>query len=260
MKKYAYVALAGVAACAVIMYAGYEGKRIVRKKLDSYIEGKILHCIEWDSLNLIRTKNRVACEESAQFINKYMYNTTSFPDRYALLKESIQNVDTGIKGLYCEFGVGSGRTINYIASIVTAQVHGFDSFEGLPEDYMDGLPKGTFKREMLPKVQSNVVLHKGWFDQSLPVFKEAYKAPLSFLHMDADLYSSTKTVFDILGDRIVPGTVIQFDEFFNHPGWKDQEYKAFMEFVESYKVKYKFLGYTPTQQLAVKIVEISKPQ
>ena len=270
MKKYAYFTLGSVVAFALILYTGYQGTMVIKSKINNYIESRIEKtlsridkAIEWDALNLLRARNRVASEESAQFINKFMSDVTSFPDKPALLKESIRNVDRRINGLYCEFGVGSGTTVNYIASIVDTQqvqVHGFDSFEGLPEDYLDGLPKGTFKMGELPRVRSNVVLHKGWFNQSLPAFKKAYNAPLSFLHMDADLYSSTKTVFDILGDRIVPGTVIQFDEFFNHPGWKDHEYKAFVEFVESYKVKYQFIGYTPIQQVAVKILEISKPQ
>jgi len=44
------------------------------------------------------------------------------------------------------------------------------------------------------------------------------------MHMGA--YSSTKTVFDTLADRIVPGTVIVFDEFFNYPGSKRGESKG----------------------------------
>ncbi len=38
--------------------------------------------------------------------------------------------------------------------------------------------------------------------------------------MAADLYSYTKTVRNGLADRIVPGTIIQFDEFFCYPGRK----------------------------------------
>jgi hypothetical protein len=75
---------------------------------------------------------------------------------------------------------------------------------------------------------------------------------MAFMHMDADLYSSTKTVFDTLADRIVPGTVIVFDEFFNYPGWKRGESKAFAEMVAARGLKFEYLGYAD-QQVAVKV-------
>ena len=249
MKKYIYSTIIGLVIAGIIIFT---------KNKNDYFAGKLYQALSGDSTNLLLARERIACEESAKFINEFMPKVPSFSDRFFLLKESVQNVDKKINGLYCEFGVGSGGTINYIASLVDVQIHGFDSFEGLPEDWRDGFQKGAFKMDNLPKVRSNVVLHKGWFNESLPKFKEAFNAPLSFLHMDADLYSSTKTVFEILGDRIVPGTVIQFDEFFNYPCWKDNEYKAFMEFVESHKVKYQFIGYSLDQQVAVKIIETSK--
>ena len=78
-----------------------------------------------------------------------------------------------------------------------------------------------------------------------------------FIHFDADLYSSTKTVLDILADRIVPGTVIQFDEYFNYPGWQDGEYKAFKEFVESRDIKFEYIGYLENdEQVAVRILGV----
>ena len=75
----------------------------------------------------------------------------------------------------------------------------------------------------------NVVLHKGWFDETVPDFAETHKEAIAFMHVDSDIYSSAKTIFTHLGDRIVPGTVIQFDEYFNYPGWKNHEYKGFQE-------------------------------
>ena len=58
------------------------------------------------------------------------------------------------------------------------------------------------------RVRSNVRLYRGWFEDTLPAFCEQHPGPIAFLHLDADLYSSTRTVFDLLGDGIVPGTVI----------------------------------------------------
>jgi hypothetical protein len=74
--------------------------------------------------------------------------------------------------------------------------------------------------------------------------------------MDADLYSSTKTVFDLMADRIVPGTVIVFDEYFNYPGWRQGEYRAFQELAAGRKLNFEFIGYCDTgEQVAVRIMK-----
>jgi hypothetical protein len=104
-----------------------------------------------------------------------------------------------------------------------------------------------------------VNLYKGWFNETLPRWAQENPGPIAFMHLDADIYSSTKCVFDILGDRIVPGTVLQFDEYFNYPGWQKGEYKAFNEFVEAHQVKFEYLGYAKNQ-VAVRILEIAEPK
>ena len=63
--------------------------------------------------------------------------------------------------------------------------------------------------------------------------------PVAFIHVDCDLYSSTKTIFSLLSDRIVPGTIILFDEYFNYPNWQQHEYKALQEFVDTKNIKYR---------------------
>jgi hypothetical protein len=124
----------------------------------------------------------------------------------------------------------------------------------LPEDWWGRAHKGTFKIDGLPRVRSNVRLYKGWFSDSLPRFRTEHAEPMAFMHMDADLYSSTRDVLTILRDRIVPGTVIQFDEFFNYPAWREHEYKAFIDFVEQNDIEFDYIGYcTTSQQVAVKI-------
>jgi hypothetical protein len=158
-------------------------------------------------------------------------------------------------GLVCEFGVFSGHSINHIAKQVKQIVYGFDSFEGLPERWRDGVPQGHFKVPALPKVGSNVILIKGWFDQTLPKFIEEHPEPIDFLHIDCDLYSSAKTVFEECKHRIHSGTVIVFDEYFNYFGWEDGEYRAFQEFILANNLQYQYIGYNRFgQQVAVVII------
>jgi predicted O-methyltransferase YrrM len=107
-------------------------------------------------------------------------------------------------------------------------------------------------------VRDNVELIVGWFDKTLPTFAESHKTEsLALLHVDCDLYSSTKTIFALLAGHVVPGTVIVFDEYFNYPGWPLHEYKAFQEFVSLRKIKYEYIGLVPShQQVAVRVLNI----
>jgi hypothetical protein len=43
-----------------------------------------------------------------------------------------------------------------------------------------------------------------------------------------------------LRNRIRTGTVIVFDEYFNYPGWKMHEHRAWMEFVEKTGIRFRF--------------------
>jgi len=153
--------------------------------------------------------------------------------------------------LWLEFGVASGRTINYISKFTDETVYGFDSFEGLPEKWRDGFDKGAFSSNgNLPIVNENVVLVKGWFDQTLPDFIKSQDKKVSFIHMDADLYSSTKCILNTLKDYLDTDCVVIFDELVNYPGFdKDKgELKAFYEFITDNDVNYEWLGMngTPT--------------
>jgi hypothetical protein len=99
-----------------------------------------------------------------------------------------------------------------------------------------------------------VKLIPGLFDDTLASFLKQHPEPALILHLDADLYSSTKTVLTLMQPRIVPGTIVIFDEFFNYPGWLEGEFKAFNEFIASSQLKFEYLAYNNLgTQLAVLI-------
>jgi hypothetical protein len=201
-----------------------------------------------------RAQYRKATESTADYVLKHMIKVDSVSSKTELLTMAMRQADLGENSLICEFGVYSGATINHIASLASQPVYGFDSFEGLPEKWRDGIQKGAFKPATLPRVQSNVSLIKGWFDETLPAFIKEHKEPIGFIHIDCDLYSSTKTIFDILEQRICPGCVIVFDEYFNYPGWEEGEHKAFQEFIRHTGLRYEYIGYNRRhEQVAVKI-------
>ena len=100
---------------------------------------------------------------------------------------------------------------------------------------------------MLPAVHGNVTLIKGWFDQTLPPFLAAHPDPVSFLHIDCDTYSSTKTILDMLFPRLRVGTVILFDEYFGYRGWRHEEWKAWQEYVSTKNISYEYIAYSNAQ-------------
>ena len=149
------------------------------------------------------------------------------------------------KGLWLEFGVFKGNSINTLSkNNPEVTIYGFDSFQGFPDGSTDQYWTQNFDVQgKLPPVNKNVKLIPGWFNITLPKFLEEHlNEPIAFLHIDCDLYSSTKTVFDLLKDRFQAGTVIIFDEFIHYNGFEDHEIKAWYELVkDNPMLKYEYL-------------------
>lgn len=151
-------------------------------------------------------------------------------------------------GLFLEFGVFQGRSIRAIADLVFPRtVYGFDSFEGLPEDWERGndvYSKGHFDLAgSTPEVPSNVTLVKGFFDETLEPWLKNNRGPISLLHIDCDLYSAARYILFSLNDQIQSGTIIIFDELCDwkdsgvYPAWEAGEWKALNEWLENFNRK-----------------------
>jgi hypothetical protein len=204
----------------------------------------------------MRERSLRALQRSVDYIENAMPDALGFESQRELTEFALSAVQ--IEGHYLEFGVFTGGTIRFIAPRIGGRIiHGFDSFEGLPEAW-SGFSLGRRAFDVggrLPRVPANVRLHRGWFDDTLPQWVTANPGPVAFIHIDCDLYSSTQTILTSLADRCAPGTIILFDEYFNYPNWEVHEYKAFQEFVTNYAVKYRYLAFA-RQQVAVRIQSI----
>jgi len=129
-----------------------------------------------------------------------------------------------VSSVWAEFGVENGISAQYFLSQLPedGRLLLYDSFEGLPEPWQ-GKPAGSHKAIIKPEFNDDrVIMHEGWFKDTLPCDEV-----LGFVHIDCDLYSSTRTVLQ--GIKVVPGTVVLFDELFGFPDWREQEYKALQE-------------------------------
>jgi SAM-dependent methyltransferase len=161
-----------------------------------------------------------------------------------------------IEGHVLEFGVFRGKSITALAeSDPLQQIHGFDSFEGLPEDWVRSpsstYPRGHFRVETLPVLPTNARLVKGRFDETLPSWRTRTPGPISLIHLDGDLYSSALEPLCILNDRILRGTMIVFDELCDwsdsgiYPEWPQHEWRALLTWMHRFGRKVRPLGRGP---------------
>lgn len=175
----------------------------------------------------------------------YVGQKTSAEYEMSIHKHLIDSTkEIKVEGHWCEFGVREGRSLHWLIDEYPRQViHAFDSWQGLPEDWNHGTGKVADMSCEPPSVPPHIKLHKGWFKDTLPIWKANNKGAIAFLHMDADIYSSTKEVLTSLDDQIVAGTVITFDEFCNFrlsgkmSKWQNQEFLALVEWLEECKRK-----------------------
>jgi O-methyltransferase len=168
-----------------------------------------------------------------------------FRNREALFDENGGRIALE-KILYLEFGVYRGKSIAHWARLLEnpeSQLHGFDSFEGLPENWNMSSGKGEFSTDgIVPTiVDPRVIFHKGWFQETLPQFVVPPHDRL-VIHLDADLYSSTIYVLQTLRTHIVVGAILQFDEFCD----RQHELKAFDEFLSETGMKFRLIGANQT--------------
>ena len=55
--------------------------------------------------------------------------------------------------------------------------------------------------------------------------------PLAYLHIDCDLYAGSRDALTLLSHKIVPGTVLLFDELVNYNTYREHEVKALFEWL-----------------------------
>jgi len=212
----------------------------------------------WDSLY------QRALTETTEYVSNNLGNATYFKNRslmFEWIREQVQMESNIESKILLEFGVYTGISINEIAKLFPKnQVYGFDSFLGLEENWTGfNLPAATFSIQgRLPVVDENVTLISGWFSDTLPIFvtklQEENKA-LMLIHMDADTYTPTKYVLDQLNDFINSQTYLVFDEYYNYPGWKNHEWKAWQEFVNEKSYNYEYVAFSETS-VAVRISKV----
>ena len=186
---------------------------------------------------------------------------------YNHVVEKINNVP----GDVIEFGVASGTSLMCFAKLTQmynsinphrkpVQVYGFDSFEGLPElskeidlstkasnidpdMKMGGYSSISSYEQLLRFSESleNLHIKKGWFNITLPKFiEENPHCTFSLIHIDCDLYESTKVALSLTIERLSPGGIILFDEIFHEtfPGETSAFWEIYNNISEKIKIEF----------------------
>lgn len=178
------------------------------------------------------------------------YRGYDFPERVRTREQVYDAILRDVANrqvLYLEFGVFQGESMRYWSKHLKhpgSVLHGFDSFEGLPETGI-AWQKGAFDTGgRIPKIDDpRVRFFKGWFEETL----SNYDVPpheVLIINFDADLYSSTVTVFDRLKPHIVKGSWLYFDEL----DQIEHEPRAFEKFANETGLK--FTAVSATRSLA----------
>lgn len=169
------------------------------------------------------------------------------------IKYIISNIK--IDGYWLEFGCYAGASISFIEKNMPKNIdyiYGFDSFEGLSEVWHKMSLKAFNRNGEIPKLNNKrIKFIKGYFNETIPIFVKEMKKNVAFIHIDSDLYSSCTTILSYLKEKIIPGTIIAFDEIHNWQECLDGEMKALIES----EIKYEWIAHTQYVQAAIRIIE-----
>ena len=171
----------------------------------------------------------------------------------AIVKRSV------ISKPFYEFGVWRASSFKYLIKVFK-KGYGFDTFTGLPEDWLIGSDiekKGTYSSDgNVPKIEGGEFI-VGKFEDTLPVFFAESRPIASVINYDADLYSSTICALNFSKQVIDKDTILIFDEFIINPSWEQDEFKALNEFCSINQYSYEVIAVSFfTKQVAVKLIGI----
>lgn len=161
--------------------------------------------------------------------------------------------------LLLDLGVWIGWSTRLISDASDRMVYGFDTFEGLVEDWQIDdqilVKRGTFSlSEPLAQrliADTGVSLHDGLpatlgrkvqfikgstYDTLAPFLAERPADPIMLFHMDLDTYESCLHALETCKDRFIEGSILVFDEYLV----TNAEMRAFYEFQSHYELEWQY--------------------
>lgn len=196
-------------------------------------------------------------EHQPQFIPTNGFETfEALNESKAILRELAWSLSR-LDGYVAEYGVNEGQSFKQLCTLNNGQnTFGFDAFMGLPnggEWPGNIVHHGKFDHGGEAPFESpvNGTIVYGWFKDTLPSFDYKHEVA-KFIHIDCDVYSATKDILDNSKGKIVTGTIIVFDDYCNHPNWRQGEYRAWQQYVSDNNIQYRYL-YVAGMSVAIEI-------
>gem|GEM_PF-517932 len=163
------------------------------------------------------------------------------------LYEQVRSVcELDLRGDIVECGVAAGGSLALMAATVDRYsrsnrvLYGFDTFSGMPKptakDHASGVPaldsgwgEGTCSAPLDSlsqvcrrlSVQAEVAPVVGDFAETLPRWVAEKQRAIAVLHADGDWFESTRCVFEHLYDLVIPGGIIQIDDYGHWDGCRE---------------------------------------
>jgi len=162
-------------------------------------------------------------EHNKEFIKLYnqVSNRSLMDKRRAWTLYDLAKKCAFLEGSFAELGVykGAGSRIIYEASKKTKNVFAFDTFEGLPETDSEKDPfwkKGDLRKVNYGEIkkflrEDSFKLIKGYFPETARFVPDETK--YSFVHIDTDIYKSTKDGCEYFYPKMVQGGIMLFDDY-----------------------------------------------
>lgn len=181
------------------------------------------------------------------------------PFQKKVIERAAKSVGKGF--LILEFGVFRGASLRRICAATKRIVRGFDSYEGLSEDWRPGYSRGALACEpptgtMLP---ANARLIIGDIAVTLPEFlRRLPENKIGFAHFDLDTYTPTLAALNAIEHHLCKGSILLFDEIYD--GKIDGDYnarheqRAFREFIERTGLTFEFYGRRHEEAFAFRMV------
>ncbi len=225
----------------------------IAKKTKTPAENEVLNA-QWSSMDYILNST----DFNLEYLEKHkdVQEAEHQIGRFLNMKNIVDEIEsTNLEGDFVEFGTWQGNSLVYFARLLKQNKHkrklvGVDSFEGLPHD-STVWAKGLFSNTALNFVMdnftryapkqfdpANLALIKGWYsDPAVKAQVHGEVKKLALVHLDADLKSSTESVFEIIEPYILSRKeplYFLFDDWGCHP---DEVPDAFFTWLEKINLK-----------------------
>jgi hypothetical protein len=161
--------------------------------------------------------------------------------------------------LLLDLGVWIGWSTRLISDASDRAVYGFDTFEGLVEDWQIDdqavIKSGTFSLseplaqrfirdtgvslcDGLPDALGREVqfIRGSTYETLAPFLADRPAAPIRLFHMDLDTYESCLHALETCKNHFIEGSILVFDEYLVTNG----EMRAFYEFQSKYQLKWRY--------------------